>query len=137
MFHLSIILAFKLTGITVISVLFTFALGIHAAWQQKKGNNPFAGHGKAYTIGRLVLEILTFLLWVGSAVLALRPHGGCDFPKHRGTNTANGQDTCWKHEKGGKPNWKYTSQPIISWDIAIACSLVEVSVLLNFLADIY
>ena len=114
-----------LTRSPVIAVLFTFAVAIYTVFRHHRGSDPFAARGILYTIVRLVIEIIVFLLWVGSAALALRPHGGCD-PKtgHRGPNS-EGQDWCWGNPGKLNPHWDYTNQPLITWDIAIAFSFVE------------
>ena len=114
----------ELTESPVIAVLFTFAISAHTCWQQFRGSNPFSGRGAIYTIIRLVLEILAFLLWVGTAVLALRPHGGCD-DAHR--DTVEGIDACFKYsdDRTDNPGWRYTDQPKTTWIVAIACSFVE------------
>ena len=108
----------------VIAVLFTFAVAIYTVVQHHRGSNPFTAHGTLYTIVRLVIEVIAFFLWIGSAALALRPHGGCD-PKHR-IPSSTGEDRCWRNPdvKDG-PSWKYTNQPLITWDLAIAFSFVE------------
>lgn len=106
-------------------MLFTLVVASYTVITHHRTSNPFAARGAVYTIIRLAVEIITFLLWIGSAVLALRPHGGCD-PEHRSAKDA-GEDRCFKHGSGGdpNPNWKYTDQPLITWDIAIALSFVE------------
>ena len=103
-------------------MLFTFAVAIYTLFQHHRGSNPFSAHGTMYTVLRLVIEIIVFLLWIGSAALALRPHGGCDI-HHR--TSASGEDRCYKNSSGDGPSWKYTNQPLITWDIAIAFSFVE------------
>ena len=108
--------------ILVVAVLFTLVVASYTVITHHR-SNPFAARGAAYTIVRLVVEILTFLLWIGSAVLALRPHGGCDI-EHRSAKDA-GEDRCFKHTDTPDPNWKYTEQPLITWDLAIAVSFVE------------
>ncbi|KAG6994124.1 hypothetical protein G7Y79_00047g083500 [Physcia stellaris] len=107
----------------VVAVLFTLVVASYTVITYHRTSNPFAARGAVYTIVRLAVEILTFLLWVGSAVLALRPHGGCD-PQHRSSDS--GQDRCYKHTDSPDPNWKYTEQPLITWDIAITLSFVEI-----------
>ena len=108
----------------VVAVLFTLAVAGYSSFAHFRGNDPFKARGTMYTIARLVLEVILFLLWIGSAVLALRPHGGCDI-KHRGPS-ATGEDRCWKDpSKEDTQSWKYTNQPLITWDIAIAFSFVE------------
>lgn len=116
----------NLTPTVVIAVLFTLAVAAHTIWQQHRGSNPFSGRGAVYTIARLVLEILTFLLWVGSAALALQPHGGCDRPEYR-SDEGSDVDWCFKHKLADPldPHWEYTDQPNTTWIVAIACSFVE------------
>ncbi|CAF9916685.1 MAG: hypothetical protein HETSPECPRED_002981 [Heterodermia speciosa] len=110
----------------VIAVLFTFAVAIYTVFRHHRGSDPFAARGILYTIVRLVIEIIVFLLWVGSAALALRPHGGCDSKTgHRGPGP-KGQDWCWGNPGKFDPHWDYTNQPLITWDIAIAFSFVEI-----------
>lgn len=67
---------------------------------------------------RFGVEILVFLLWIGSATLMLRHKGGCEVrpPDHI--------DLCFGPE-GGEPHGKFTDHPVISWDIAIAFSFIE------------
>ena len=114
-----------LTRPSVVAVLFTFAVAIYTVIQHHRGSNPFAAHGTIYTIVRLVIEIIVFLLWIGSAALALRPHGGCDTKTgHRGPSLS-GEDRCWGNPGHPDPSWKYTNQPLITWDLAIAFSFVE------------
>ena len=98
-------------------------MAIYTVVQNHRRSNPFAAHGTIYTILRLVIEIIVFLLWVGSAALALRPHGGCD-PAHRSPGSA-AEDRCYRNPGHYDPSWKYTNQPLITWDLAIAFSFVE------------
>lgn len=116
-----------LTIVPVVAVLFTLVVASYTVITHHRTSNPFAARGAVYTIVRLAVEILTFLLWIGSAVLALRPHGGCD-PQHRSPKD-EGEDRCYEHSNGDGKNWKYTDQPLITWDIAIALSFIEMWVL--------
>ena len=114
-----------LTRPSVVAVLFTFAVAIQTVFQHHRGSNPFAAHGTIYTIVRLVIEIIVFLLWIGSAALALRPHSGCDTEKGQRGPGPNGEDWCWGKPGQADPHWDYTNQPLITWAIAIAFSFVE------------
>ncbi|KAL8746547.1 MAG: hypothetical protein Q9184_007730, partial [Pyrenodesmia sp. 2 TL-2023] len=109
-------------AVGVISSIFTFAVTVYSIFTHHR-SNPFSGGTATITIARIAAEVLVFLLWVASAALMLRPRGGCE-QKHPPTI---GDDTksqyCWNDAwKDGK---KYDDQPIVTWNIAIAISLIE------------
>ncbi|KAL8703245.1 MAG: hypothetical protein Q9201_003578 [Fulgogasparrea decipioides] len=108
-------------AVGVIASIFTFAVTIHTIFTHHR-SNPFSGGSTTYTIARLAAEVLVFLLWVASAALMLRPRGGCE---NKGTakEDPKGPQYCWNHE--GKDPKRFNSQPIVTWDVAIALSLVE------------
>lgn len=98
---------------------------IHTIVSHHRGN-PFADKGKIFTFVRLGVEALTILLWIASATLMLRHKKGCD---PRGPREGDSQDTCWngeKNAKDGKGGFAWTNQPLVTWDIAIAFSFVEI-----------
>lgn len=103
----------------MIATIFTFVVTIHAIWSYHR-SNPFNGSGKVFIIMRLVLEILIFFLWIAAATLMLRHKGGCE-----DRVLSNGQDTCF--DKHGKPEGgiKWTDHPVISWDVAVVFSFIE------------
>jgi hypothetical protein len=84
---------------TVIATLFTIFVTAHGIWCYSR-KNPFAGHGRAYNIARMVLELFMILIWIGTASLMLR----------------------WKDED-------YTQvlnlPPFVQWDICIAFTFIE------------
>ncbi|MCJ1262333.1 hypothetical protein MMC22_002203 [Lobaria immixta] len=109
-------------AIGVITSILTFAVTVHTIVSHHRGN-PFADKGKIFTFVRLGVEALTILLWIASATLMLRHKKGCDPRRVRG----DGQNTCWNGEKDFEDNdgIAWTDQPLITWDIAIAFSFVE------------
>lgn len=102
----------------VITSIFTFAVTIYTIIIYHR-NNPFAGHGKAFTFARLGVEALVFLLWIASATLMLRPKSGCH-PR----NPPGNPDACFNGNHDSHPK-KWADQPLITWDIAIGFSFVE------------
>ncbi|MCJ1473559.1 hypothetical protein MMC13_002210 [Lambiella insularis] len=84
----------------VIATLFTFVIAAHGIWIYSR-NNPFAGHGKVYTYGRLVVEFIMVLMWIGSATLMLRP-------------------------KGQDPFDPFDNPPLVQWDVCTAFTFVEI-----------
>ncbi|KAL8879936.1 MAG: hypothetical protein Q9192_008129, partial [Flavoplaca navasiana] len=87
-------------------------------------SKPFSGGSATYTIARLAAEVLVFLLWVASAALMLRPREGCDFKEAAPEGSYKGQDFCLRR---GDDDFAilFDDQPITTWYIAIAASLVE------------
>ena len=108
----------SLTITAVIAVLFTFAITLHGIIIHHKASNPFSNSSTARTVVRLILEVLTFLLWIAAATLALR------YPKNCSWNAAAGK--CWAPTNGVTTDERDLSdQPVTEWDIAIAFSFVE------------
>ena len=79
---------------------------------------------------RLAAEALIFLLWIATAVLMLRPKGGCPEPNQ--TKGYPVHDT--KDLDGKKVNicatseytsFQWTDQPRTEWNIAVAFDFVE------------
>ena len=79
---------------------------------------------------RLAAEALVFLLWIATAVLMLRPKGGCPEPNQ--TTGYPVHDT--KDLDGNKVNicatsehssFQWTDQPRTEWNIAVAFDFVE------------
>ena len=102
----------------MIAFLFTTVLAIHTIITHHR-SNPFSATGKLYTILRVALEVLTLLLWIGTAGLMLRPKAGCEKELKY-----NGMDAC----DDGSGNFRAyrNERPNISWDLGIAFSFVEV-----------
>lgn len=81
-------------------------------------SNPFSGGSATRTTLRLVAEAVVFLLWIATAVLMLRPKGGCG-----ARDIAKGLDVC---EGKGKDHFRlHSDQPLARWDIGIAFDFVE------------
>ncbi|KAI4270486.1 MAG: hypothetical protein LQ337_006648 [Flavoplaca oasis] len=110
-------------AVGVISSIFTFAITIHSIFTHHR-SNPFSGGSATYTIARLAAEVLVFLLWVASAALMLRPRQGCDIKEAATEGSYRGQDVCFRR---GDDDFAilFDDQPITTWYIAIAASLVE------------
>ncbi|KAL8639663.1 MAG: hypothetical protein Q9226_008846 [Calogaya cf. arnoldii] len=110
-------------AVGVISSIFTFAITAHSIFTYHR-SNPFSGGSATYTITRLAAEILVFLLWVASAALMLRPREGCEIKGPVPDGEYKGQQVC-----GRMGDTKYArlfnDQPIVTWYIAIAVSLIE------------
>lgn len=78
---------------------------------------------------RLAAEALMFLLWIATAVLMLRPKGGCPeenqagghFPVHDPKNT-EGLNMCQTSQNTGR---LWTDQPRTEWNVAVAFDFVE------------
>ena len=79
---------------------------------------------------RLAAEALVFLLWIATAVLMLRPKGGC--PERDTTTTYPVHDV--KDEAGQKVNvcatseksfYQWTDQPRTEWNVAVAFDFIE------------
>ena len=85
-------------------------------------SNPFAGNGKVFVFVRLGVEVLTILLWIASAILMLRHKKGCER-----RIIFDSRDSCYlggdENKESSWSNW--TDHPLITWDIAIAFSFVE------------
>ncbi|KAL8751167.1 MAG: hypothetical protein Q9199_006609 [Rusavskia elegans] len=110
-------------AVGVISSIFTFAITVHSIFTHHR-SNPFSGGSTTYTIARLVAEILVFLLWVASAALMLRKHEGCDYKNPAEQGAYKGKQICYR--KGDDKYARlYDDQPIVTWTVAIAVSLVE------------
>jgi len=108
-------------AIGVITSLITFAIIGHAIFTQIR-SNPFSSRGSIYQIVRLVIEVVTFLLWVATLVLMLRHKGGCDGNRSR---TEQGITICYYDEKNDKAFKLRSDQPTIQWWVAVAFGLVE------------
>jgi len=67
-----------------------------------------------------VAEAVVFLLWIATAVLMLRPKGGCD-----ARVTGKGADVCERGGKGKESIRLYSDQPLARWDIGIAFDFIE------------
>ncbi|KAL8822593.1 MAG: hypothetical protein Q9191_006670 [Dirinaria sp. TL-2023a] len=117
-------------AVGVITCLFTYFVAAHTIFTHHR-SNPFSGRGSVYTIVRLVVEVLVFLLWVATAALMLRHKGGCE----NNATVDGGKEQCTADD--GK-HWKYhDDQPVAQWDVAVAFDLVMcvtflVSILLVF-----
>lgn len=77
---------------------------------------------------RLAAEALVFLLWIATAVLMLRPKGGCPdvnkpdhYPVHNPKNE-HGLNVCATSETTGR---LWTDQPRTEWNVAVAFDFVE------------
>ena len=115
-------------AVGVIASIFTFALTLHNLITHHMKSNPFSGGSATRTIVRLAAEALVFLLWIATAVLMLRPKGGCPeadqttgYPVHD-PKDADGQNVCLTSEHTGK---LWTDQPRTEWNIAVAFDFVE------------
>lgn len=97
----------------------TFAAAGYAIFIHHR-SNPFADRGKIYSLVRLGLEAIVFLLWIATAILMLRNKNGCG---HR--LVAAGVDVCRAETKNPI---KWVDHPFISWDIAVAFSFIEMYV---------
>ena len=91
-------------------------------------SNPFSGGTATRTMIRLAAEALVFLLWIATAVLMLRPKGGCpeenktdNYPVHIPKDD-DGLNMCATGEHTGR---LWTDQPRTEWNIAIAFDFVE------------
>ncbi|MCJ1246829.1 hypothetical protein MMC30_004038 [Trapelia coarctata] len=84
----------------VIATIFTLVVTAHGIWSHIR-TNPFASHGKVYTIARIVLELLIILLWIGTASLMLR-------------------------DKGEDYSLWLDLPPFAQWDVCIAFSFIEI-----------
>jgi zinc transporter ZupT len=104
-------------AVGVLSSIATFAIIAHAIFTQIR-NNPFSSRGSVYQIARLVIEVITFLLWVATVVLMLRHKGGCD-----NRHSIDGQDRCY--DDGGNGSKVYSDQPTTQWFVGVAFDLVE------------
>ncbi|KAL8947553.1 MAG: hypothetical protein Q9222_006176 [Ikaeria aurantiellina] len=79
-----------------------------------------------YSIARLAAEVVVFLLWVASAALMLRPRGECYSKGPIQDGPLKGVIACANNDREGNEwKWRYDSQPIKTWDVAIAVSLIE------------
>ncbi|KAI4280681.1 MAG: hypothetical protein L6R38_004257 [Xanthoria sp. 2 TBL-2021] len=110
-------------AVGVISSILTFAITVHSIFTHHR-SNPFSGGSTTYTIARLAAEILVFLLWVASAALMLRKREGCDYKKPADQGAYKGKQICYR-EGDDKYARLYDDQPIVTWTVAIAVSLVE------------
>lgn len=117
-------------AVGVIASIFTLALTLHNLVTHHMNKNPFSGGSTTRTILRLAIEALVFLLWIATAVLMLRPKGGC--PER---DQATGYPVHDTHdEEGHKINvcatsettyFQWTDQPRTEWNIAVAFDFVE------------
>lgn len=120
-------------AVGVIASILTFALTLQNLITQHMKSNPFSGGSAIRTILRLVVEALVFLLWIATAVLMLRPKGGCPEPgQPTGSSGYPVHDT--KDLDGNKINvcatsehssFQWTDQPRTEWNIAVAFDFVE------------
>ncbi len=56
----------------------------------------------------------------------LRPREGCEVKHTPGEGRDKGIELCWPaNAKDGQIGKRYADQPIVTWNIAIAISLVE------------
>lgn len=97
----------------------TFAVTIHTIVSLHR-KNPFAGNGKVFTFVRFGVEALTILLWIAAATLMLRHKNGCS-PR----GAPDGSDRCYNGVQDTSDGIPWSDQPLISWDVAIAFSFVE------------
>lgn len=102
---------------SVITFILTLAVTVHTIWTYHR-SSPFTGHGKTFTFVRLGVEALVFLLWIATAALMLRGKGGCRYSR-----TDNGLDWCW--DKEGDTGIRTTERPLVSWNVAVAFTFVE------------
>ncbi|CAF9940924.1 hypothetical protein IMSHALPRED_002226 [Imshaugia aleurites] len=118
-------------AVGVIASIFTFALTLHNLITHHMNNNPFSGGSSIRTMLRLAAEAVVFLLWIATAVLMLRPKGGCPepdkttgYPVHDVQN-ADGQkvNICATSEKSF---FQWTDQPRTEWNVAVAFDFVEI-----------
>lgn len=120
-------------AVGVITSVFTFALTLHSLVTHHLNSNPFSGGSATRTIIRLAAEALVFLLWIATAVLMLRPKGGCPerdqtgpsgYPVHDVTNEAGQKvNVCATSEK---TFFQWTNQPRTEWNVAVAFDFVEI-----------
>jgi len=107
-------------AIGVITSIITLAIIGHAMFTQFR-SNPFSSRGSVYNIARLVIEVITFLLWVATAVLMFRHKGGCEGDRAV-TDKLSGITVCYYNDK----DWKFHSdRPQTPWFAGIAFDLVE------------
>lgn len=115
-------------AVGVITSIFTFALTLHNLITHHMNSNPFSGGSATRTIIRLAAEAVVFLLWIATAVLMLRPKGGCPdenpngFPIHDPKNE-EGMNTCQTSETSGR---LWSDQPRTEWNVAVAFDFVEI-----------
>lgn len=74
----------------------------------------------------MAAEAVVFLLWIATAVLMLRPKGGCPdrasgYPVHIPKNE-DGLNVCATGEHSGH---LWSDQPRTEWNIAVAFDFVE------------
>ncbi|KAL9136886.1 MAG: hypothetical protein Q9175_001916 [Cornicularia normoerica] len=113
----------------VIASISTFALTLHNLITHHMNRNPFSGGSATRTMIRLAAEALVFLLWIATAVLMLRPKGGCPdvnkpdhYPVHNPKNE-HGLNVCATSETTGR---LWTDQPRTEWNVAVAFDFVEI-----------
>ena len=102
----------------VITSLITLLIVGHAIFIQLR-NNPFTSHGSIYQISRLVIEALTFLLWVATVVLMLRHKGGCDGDR---SLVVDGVRLCYSDDTHFK---LYSDRPNTQWLCGLAFAFVD------------
>ena len=79
---------------------------------------------------RLAAEALVFLLWIATAVLMLRPKGGCPdqdkaspYPVHDVTDVDGHKvDIC---ATGENSFFQWADQPRTEWNVAVAFDFIE------------
>ena len=115
-------------AVGVIASISTFALTLHNLITHHMKSNPFSGGSATQTAIRLGAEALVFLLWIATAVLMLRPKGGCPEENNRSSTfpvhipNDNGVNWCATGETSGH---LWSDQPRTEWNIAVAFDFVE------------
>ena len=116
-------------AVGVIASIFTFVLTLHNLITNHMKSNPFSGGSATRTVIRLGAEALVFLLWIATAVLMLRPKGGCPEADHRSSEypvhipkNDDGLNVC---ETGPTSGHLWSDQPRTEWNIAVAFDFVE------------
>lgn len=115
-------------AVGVIASIATFTVTLHNIITTHMKSNPFSGGSATRTAIRMAAEALVFLLWIATAVLMLRPKGGCpeednrssDYPVH--IPNADGVNVC---ATGENSFYLWSDQPRTEWNIAVAFDFVE------------
>ena len=116
-------------AVGVIASIATFTLTLHNLITTHLKSDPFSGGSATRTVIRMAAEALVFLLWIATAVLMLRPKGGCpeedhrssDYPVHIPKND-DGLNVC---ATGPDSGHLWSDQPRTEWNIAVAFDFVE------------
>ncbi|KAL8909005.1 MAG: hypothetical protein Q9207_000456 [Kuettlingeria erythrocarpa] len=112
-------------AVGVIASIFTFAVTVYSIFTHHR-SNPFSGGTATITIARIAAEVLVFLVWVASAALMLRPREGCGQKRAPDQGSDKGIQYCRPLGSTDENAWKrYNDQPIVTWNVAIAVSLIE------------